>query len=77
MSTPELDFLVDWGREHGALGARLVGGGFGGVVLHLVPDEIKQGYIDGIVAAYRARFRIDPEVIEVRPGPGAEELNRA
>ena len=77
VSTPELDFLVDWGREHGALGARLVGGGFGGVVLHLVPDEIKQGYIDGIVAAYRARFRIDPEVIEVRPGPGAEELNRA
>jgi len=76
VSTPELDFLVDWGREHGALGARLVGGGFGGVTLHLVPDEIKADYIAGIVDAYRARFAVDPEVIEVRPGPGAKELNR-
>ena len=38
VSTPELDFLVDWGLAHGALGARLVGGGFGGVTLHLVPE---------------------------------------
>ncbi len=77
VSTPELDFLVDWGREHGALGARLVGGGFGGVTLHMVPDERKADYIAGIAAAYRDRFGIAPEVIEVRPGPGAEELNRA
>ncbi len=75
VSTPELDFLVDWGSNHGALGARLVGGGFGGVVLHLVPNEIKEGYADGIVRAYRDRFDTEPEVIEVRPGSGAGELN--
>ena len=76
VSTPELDFLVDWGKKHGALGARLVGGGFGGVVLHLIPNEIKQDYIDGIVRAYRERFGTEPAVFEVRPGPGAAELNR-
>lgn len=75
VSTPELDFLVDWGREHGALGARLVGGGFGGVTLHLVPDGIKADYVAGIVDAYRARFNANPEVIEVHPGPGAKESN--
>ncbi len=35
VSTPELDRLADVGRDEGALGARLVGGGFGGSVLAL------------------------------------------
>ena len=75
VSTPELNFLVDWGRKREALGARLVGGGFGGVTLHLVPDEIKADYIAGIVTAYRARFNRTATVTEVCPGPGAKELN--
>lgn len=74
VSTPELDFLVDWGISHGALGARLVGGGFGGVTLHLVPRERKDGYIRGITSAYRRRFGLEAVVMEVRPGPGAREL---
>jgi len=75
VSIPELDFLVNWGRKHGAIGARLVGGGFGGVTLHLVPDKVKADYVAGIVDAYRSRFGIDAEVIEVHPGPGAAELS--
>ncbi len=76
VSTPELDFLVDWGKEHGALGARLVGGGFGGVVLHLVPTGIEDSYIDGLVKSYQERFDTDLAVFDVRPGSGAAELNR-
>ena len=75
VSTPELDFLVDWAHNHKAFGARLIGGGFGGVTLHLVPDEIKADYIAGIVAAYRTRFNRTATVTEVHPGPGAKELN--
>jgi len=33
VSTPELDRLAELAREHGALGARLTGGGFGGSLL--------------------------------------------
>ena len=75
VSTPELNFLVDWARDHNAFGARLIGGGFGGVTLHLIPDEIKADYITGIIAAYRARFNRTATVTEVHPGPGAKELN--
>ena len=71
VSTNELDFLVDFGLEHGALGARMVGGGFGGVTLHLVPAKLRKDYISGIRDAYRRRFGLRAEVIRVRPSPGA------
>lgn len=75
VSTPELDFLVEWGIGHGALGARLVGGGFGGVTLHLVPAEAKVDYGEGISRAYEERFGRKASVLEVRPGAGAKALS--
>ena len=75
VSTPELDFLVDWGLEHGALGARLVGGGFGGVTLHLVPEKINESYLADVREAYQQAFGRAITSLEVRPGPGAKALN--
>ncbi len=74
VSTPELDFLVDWGLAHGAFGARLVGGGFGGVTLHLVPAEEKETFLAGLLSAYRERFGLEAHVWEVRPALGAAHL---
>jgi galactokinase len=71
VSTPGLDFLVDWATGHGALGARLVGGGFGGVTLHLVPAEVRTKYTAGICRAYERNFGLKLSVLEVHPGPGA------
>ncbi len=73
VSIPEIDFLVDWGVKHGAMGARLVGGGFGGATLHLVPSEREEEYVMGIGSAYRARFGRDAKVIGVGTGPGAKK----
>jgi galactokinase len=39
VSTPELDGAVDAALGAGALGARLIGGGFGGCVLALTPES--------------------------------------
>ncbi|HAF70972.1 MAG: Galactokinase [Acetothermia bacterium 64_32] len=75
VSTPELDFLVEWGLEHGALGARLVGGGFGGVTLHLVPERTKEAYLAGIKEAFRRAFGRPAPCWEVHPGLGAKVLN--
>jgi len=72
VSIPEIDFLVDWGLEHGAAGARLVGGGFGGVTLHLVAAELREKYAAEIKKAYWERFRIEAKAVEVRPGSGAK-----
>ena len=76
VSTPELDFLVDWGVAHGALGARLVGGGFGGVTLHLVPKGIRERYLAELTAAYRRRYGLVARAWGVSPAPGAAALNQ-
>ena len=39
VSCPELDLAVTTAREAGALGARLTGGGFGGSIVSVVPEE--------------------------------------
>ncbi|MBP2314370.1 galactokinase [Azospirillum soli] len=38
VSVPEIDALVDSALHHGALGARLTGGGFGGCIVALIED---------------------------------------
>lgn len=75
VSTPELDFLVEWGARNGALGARLVGGGFGGTTLHLVPSCEERRYVEGIVDAYKRETGKRANVWGVRPSPGARQLN--
>ncbi|MGY4706700.1 galactokinase [Candidatus Bipolaricaulota sp. J31] len=72
VSIPELDFLVEWGMAHGAFGARLVGGGFGGVTLHIVPEEAEGEYVAGLKDAYRRKFSITARAFRVHPasGPG-------
>ena len=42
LSTPELEELVHVAREHGALGAKLTGGGGGGSMIALCPDTQDQ-----------------------------------
>jgi hydroxymethylglutaryl-CoA reductase len=39
LSTPELEELVHIARRHGAIGAKLTGGGGGGSMIALCPDE--------------------------------------
>jgi galactokinase len=58
ISTPAVEATVQRLRDAGAIGARIVGGGFGGNVLGLLPPGAQAP--DG--------------AIEVRPGPGARLL---
>ncbi|HEY1776954.1 MAG TPA: galactokinase [Solirubrobacteraceae bacterium] len=60
VSTPEVEAAVGTLKDAGAAGARVIGGGFGGHVLGLMPP--------GAVAP--------PGAIEVRPGAGARVLER-
>jgi galactokinase len=54
VSTPELDLLVDLAYEHGAVAARMTGGGFGGSIVALVDHNgadaiaaaITRGYLE-------------------------------
>jgi len=71
VSVPELDLAVETAREHGALGARMTGGGFGGAAIALAPvDAISriQVAVDGAFAEHGFSA---PEVYPVRPSDGA------
>jgi galactokinase len=59
VSTQAVEAAVGGLREAGALGARVMGGGFGGYVLGLLPP----------------RARPPQGALEVRPGPGARILS--
>ncbi len=59
VSTPAVEATVARLRRCGALGARIMGGGFGGNVLGLLPGDTSA----------------PAEAIEVRPGPGAHLLD--
>jgi mevalonate kinase len=51
VSSPELDRLVDAARNAGALGAKMSGGGWGGVMLALVNDTTRDAVAEALRAA--------------------------
>ena len=75
-STPELDYLVELAQSvPGCLGARLSGGGFGGITIHLVKSDAAQEYAQRVTAAYKLRTGISAEYIICAIGNGAELYN--
>ena len=75
VSCPELDFIVGIAKEHPeVLGARMMGGGFGGCVIALVKKEGVAAYVADVKERYRVKFDKDPRVIEVTISDGAREI---
>lgn len=71
-STDELDILVDIARKDGAcLGARLSGGGFGGITIHLVKADDAADYAARVKAEYLKRTGIEAEIFICSLGDGA------
>ena len=71
VSVPELDLLVELADEAGCIGARLVGGGFGGAVLVLVGSDRAGDVADLLVRRYDDRTGREAEAVVCHPGPGA------
>lgn len=74
-STGELDILVDIARQDEAcLGARLSGGGFGGITIHLVKQTDAPEYAQRVKAEYFKRTGIEAEVFICSLGDGARVI---
>lgn len=71
VSCPELDVAVDVALEEGALGARMIGGGFGGSTLALVREDCVLRVRDAIAEAFRESGFREPRFYVAVPGAGA------
>ncbi len=71
VSTPELDLAVELLVEHGAIGARLTGAGFGGCVVALVERSLADDVAAKTVARYRSDTGLEPASFIVRAVDGA------
>lgn len=74
VSCAELDAVVDTALAHGALGARMTGGGFGGSAIALVPDGRLDEVRDAVRAAFAANRWPGPVFLDGAAGGGAERL---
>ena len=71
-STPRLDYLVELAKSiPGCLGARLSGGGFGGISIHLVEEDQAEAYGKRLAAAFKLQTGDEPQIIKCAIGQGA------
>jgi len=75
VSTPELDAMVEAGMEHGAIGARMTGGGFGGCTVNLVAADRAAQFARDLAQGYEARTGRVPEIYTCRTSGGVETLS--
>ena len=71
VSTPELDLAVDTALATGALGARMIGGGFGGSVIALTPTELRPAVENAVTSAFAERSLGGPRLFVAEPAAGA------
>jgi galactokinase len=74
VSCAELDTAVDAAISAGALGARMVGGGFGGSAIALVAADHAAAVADAVADAFTARGFGAPRIFPATPSAGAHRL---
>lgn len=74
VSCDELDFLVSAAmKENGVLGARMMGGGFGGCSINLIKKDAVDKVSENIKQLYRKEFGIEMNVYRTKISDGIKE----
>lgn len=67
VSCPELDYLTEITKTMpGVIGARMMGGGFGGCTINIVSNEVAEEFISTVREKYKNQFGIATEVYETQ-----------
>ena len=75
VSCEELDFLVDYVKQiPEVVGARMMGGGFGGCTINIVKKGYGKTIADQIAPIYKDRFNLDLEAIFVKADEGSSVI---
>lgn len=75
VSCPELDLVVDTALSEGALGARMVGGGFGGSAIALIKAQDAGKISLAIEKAFAASNFVAPRFFDSLPSDGAKVIS--
>jgi galactokinase len=76
VSCPEIDFLVDLAMEEAfVLGARMMGGGFGGCTINLVRNGFQDILEQKLTTAYRKKFGLELKSYAVRISDGVRVVS--
>jgi galactokinase len=75
VSWPEADAAVETALAAGAAGARMIGGGFGGSVLALVPAAAGGPVRDAVTGAFARRGWTAPEYLDAVPADSARQVS--
>jgi galactokinase len=74
VSWPEADAAVEAALAAGAAGARMIGGGFGGSVLALVPSAAADAVRDAVTETFAQHAWTPPEFLSAIPAAAARRL---
>ena len=76
VSCDELDFLVDKATEgSGVIGARMMGGGFGGCTINIVHRNSREDFKNRTAKDYKNRFGVECSFYDVRLEDGTHLLD--
>jgi galactokinase len=73
VSCPELDFLVKEVKDNpNIIGARMMGGGFGGCTINLIKKEATASVVQKLVASYQNMFQksLQHYIVAISDGTG-------
>jgi galactokinase len=75
VSCKELDFLVEKARlSNYVIGARMMGGGFGGCTINIVKEDKVDKFIDSMKRAYKDELKLDLKTYVVKAANGTSRI---
>jgi galactokinase len=75
ISCKELDFLVEEAKNNNVVGARMMGGGFGGCTINIIKKEVVKSFSEYISKKYKQRFNIECSIYFVELSKGTHRIN--
>ncbi|MEO9572130.1 MAG: galactokinase [Polaribacter sp.] len=76
VSCDELDFLVEQAKKNkNVLGARMMGGGFGGCTINLISKTEAKAFSETVAKAYKNKFNTDCSVYFIELSEGTHIVN--
>lgn len=76
VSCEELDYLNDLAKELGVTGSRIMGGGFGGCTINLLPNTLHDKFVTTVTEKFKEKYGHEPKVYDVVISDGARLVKR-